>query len=187
VSPPETNKRRGGKSNKMKKIGLICLVLVLAVGALGVSYALWSDSLFLEGTVETGEVEVCIVSIASDDVGIDPGHNKDVGWVETQIVDCNTATITIHDGYPCYETYIHFTSAIGGTIPVILEEINITNPGDPCITVDAWDSLGEQRHPGERADNTIYVHVEQCADQGATYTFTVEFYYVQYNESIFPP
>ena len=165
----------------MKKIGLISLALVLALGSLGVGFALWSDTLYLEGTIDTGEVEVCIVSIASDDTGLDPGYDKDVAWVETAIIDCHTATITIHGAYPSYHTYVHFTSLVGGTIPVRLQSINITNP-DPCITVDAWDSIGEQRHPGEPADNTIYVHVEQCAEQNATYTFTVEFFYVQYNE-----
>jgi hypothetical protein len=160
--------------------------VVLALGTLGVGYALWFEDLVIEGTVMTGEVDVCIVSIAADDTGIDPGNTKDVAWVETAIVDCNTATITVHDAYPCYHTYVHFTSHVGGTVPVHLDYITIDNPGDPCITVDAWDSLGEQRHPGENADNTIYLHVEQCATQGITYTFTVTFEYVQYNESIYP-
>ena len=165
----------------MKKIGLICLTLVLALGAMGVGYALWFDTLYLDGTVETGEVDTAIVSIASDDVGIDPGYNKDVASTVVAIVDSKTATVTITDGYPSYSNWIHFTTHIQGTVPVRLQAINIVNP-NPCITVDAWDGIGEQRHPGENADNTLFFHVEQCAEQGATYTFTVEFFYVQYNE-----
>ena len=170
----------------MKKFGLLCLALVLAVCSLGVSYALWYDVLYLEGTVYTGTVDVCIVSVSSDDVGIDPGKTKNVAWVTAAIdPECNSATVTINNAYPCYYTYIHFTTHVGGTVPVILESITIDNPGDPCIFVNAWDTLGEQRHPGEDADNTVYVHVEQCATQGATYTFSVAFEYVQYNESIY--
>ncbi len=165
----------------MKKIGIICLALVLALGTLGVGYSLWWDTLYIEGTIETGEVEVCIVSIVADDVGVDPGYEKDVAWVETEIIDCNHATITIHNAYPCYHTYIHFTAEFRGTVPVILEQINLDSPD--CIELDAWDGLGEQRHPGDHADNTVYVHVLQCAEQGATYTFDVEFVYWQYNES----
>jgi hypothetical protein len=40
----------------MKKIGLLCLALVLALGALGVGYASWTDQIAIFGTVETGEV-----------------------------------------------------------------------------------------------------------------------------------
>jgi hypothetical protein len=40
----------------MKKIGLLCLAIVLALGALGVGYASWSDTIFVKGTVQTGEV-----------------------------------------------------------------------------------------------------------------------------------
>ena len=170
----------------MKKIVLLCLAVVVALGGMGVGYALWSDSLYLEGTINTGEVDTCIISIASDDVGLDPGYPKDVATTVVDIVDCKTATITVTDGYPCYENWVHFTTAILGTVPVRLQAINITNP-NPCITVNAWDGIGEQRHPGEYADNTIYFHVEQCADQNATYTFTVEFFYVQWNEYEEPP
>jgi hypothetical protein len=40
----------------MKKIGLLCLALVLALGALGVGYASWTDTITIFGTVNTGEV-----------------------------------------------------------------------------------------------------------------------------------
>lgn len=170
----------------MKKLLLICLALVLAVGTMGVGYALWSDSLYIQGTIETGEIDFCIASVASDDVGLDPGYQKDVASTTVEILDCHHARVTVNNAYPCYENYVHFTVQFLGTVPVHLEEIRVTS-SDPCIEVEAWDGLGEQRHPGERADNTLWFHVLQCADQNATYTFDVEFYYVQYNESIYPP
>jgi hypothetical protein len=40
----------------MKKFGLLCLALVLALGALGVGYAAWTDTIFISGSVNTGEV-----------------------------------------------------------------------------------------------------------------------------------
>ena len=40
----------------MKKIGLLSLALVLALGALGVGYAAWTDTITIEGTVNTGSV-----------------------------------------------------------------------------------------------------------------------------------
>jgi len=42
----------------MKKIGLLALALVLALGALGVGYAAWTDTVTIEGTVNTGTVDL---------------------------------------------------------------------------------------------------------------------------------
>ena len=52
----------------------------------------------------------------------------------------------------------------------------------PELTVSGWDKIGEQIDPGVNCNNSALVHVEQEADELATYTFTVEFYYVQWNE-----
>jgi hypothetical protein len=46
----------------MKKIGILILAVVLALGALGVGYARWSDVVYIDGTVKTGEVCVGIES-----------------------------------------------------------------------------------------------------------------------------
>ena len=40
----------------MRKIGLLSLALVLALGSIGVGYAAWTQTLYIEGTVETGSV-----------------------------------------------------------------------------------------------------------------------------------
>jgi hypothetical protein len=40
----------------MKKIGLLCLALVLALGTLGIGYAAWIDTITIHGQVTTGEL-----------------------------------------------------------------------------------------------------------------------------------
>lgn len=40
----------------MKKFGILCLALVIALGALGVGYAAWTDTIFVSGNVTTGDV-----------------------------------------------------------------------------------------------------------------------------------
>jgi hypothetical protein len=52
-----------------KKIGLLCLALVFALGALGVGYAMWSDTLYIDGTVYTGDVDVEFSSQMPNDSG----------------------------------------------------------------------------------------------------------------------
>lgn len=49
----------------MKKIGLLSLALVLALGTLGVAYAAWTDTITIEGTVNTGTLNIDPVAFSS--------------------------------------------------------------------------------------------------------------------------
>jgi len=49
----------------MKKIGLLALALVLALGALGVGYAAWTDTVTITGTVNTGTLDIVIEEVSS--------------------------------------------------------------------------------------------------------------------------
>jgi hypothetical protein len=111
----------------MKKIGLLCLALVLALGALGVSYAMWYEDLYISGTVNTGEVDWAFdcgtvtwgdpcdpatVDKQSDDLFANiRTTGKDVGCTDVVCVDTDadgdvdTLQVTIHNAYPGY--YVH--------------------------------------------------------------------------------
>ena len=49
---------RRRKRNPFVKAGVLCLALVLGLGAMGVGYAHWTDTLTIGGTVGTGEWEL---------------------------------------------------------------------------------------------------------------------------------
>lgn len=53
----------------MRKIKVLALVLVFTFAALGGAYAMWYDSLFLDATVETGNVDIYWVSVTTTDSG----------------------------------------------------------------------------------------------------------------------
>jgi hypothetical protein len=190
----------------MRKIVLISLALVLALGTLGVAYAMWDKTLYVEGNVATGEVNAIITSIASDDpVGtIDPYYGvlvdmpadpvyprKDVAdttaWIDAE--DNQIAHVLIEDGYPCYWVAVHFTVYNNGSIPIIYTGFDTTNvPAE--IFCDPGDSVGEQIDPSDHLDYTIYFHVEQTPNdtpgawggENETYNFTLSAHFVQYNE-----
>jgi hypothetical protein len=61
----------------MKKIGLLLLALVVALGGLGVGYALWYKVLYVNGTVYTGEVNAIFVEAFTDDDGSIDDVDKD--------------------------------------------------------------------------------------------------------------
>ncbi|MGV8147344.1 MAG: hypothetical protein ACLKAK_06390 [Alkaliphilus sp.] len=60
----------------MKKIKIFALILVLAFAAMGGAYAIWQDTLVVEETITTGEVDVRFDRICGSDFG---GNYQDFG------------------------------------------------------------------------------------------------------------
>ena len=174
----------------MKKIGILCLALVIALGTMGVGYALWYEDLFVEGTVNTGDFDLQWTYYGCFDV-----EDKDVGNITcVPGPDPYTLIITVTNGYPCYEGDCEIELTSFGTVPAHFESIEIipdnftlatsygANDGELYIIL--VDGVGQiQLHQGDMTALSFRVHVEQCAAQGATYTFTVKLVFNQYNES----
>jgi len=60
----------------MKKIGLLALAIVLALGALGVGYAAWTDTIFINGTVNTGNVDINAKYFSGTDIYKDLSNDQ---------------------------------------------------------------------------------------------------------------
>ena len=141
----------------MKKIGLICLAVVLAVGAMGIGFAHWSQTLFIEGTVNTGSFVVGFSEQRSDDpvespcnpgaiddpTRLDPGYTKNVAGCDCELVDpkpCEPGKeawermlITVCNAYPSYTNTIDFSIDNCGTVPAIVGSCRIVEKGGvPC-------------------------------------------------------
>ena len=137
----------------MKKFGILCLALVMALGALGVGYAAWTDTVFITGTVSTGEACVEFVPrLASSDPCTNPANPGDPNWVsldetagpcfsggltypiEPKDVACTTVTKTADDtvevvitnGYPCYAVEVTLHAENCGTVPMIAKAVVLT-------------------------------------------------------------
>jgi hypothetical protein len=165
----------------MKKIGLLCLALVLALGTLGIGYATWSANVTIEQTVKTGDLMVGVVDVGTNDEGEsdDPGtvgtddpkhvatcnstnHDLICGCVcgETQYYEKVVETIT--NGYPCYtcNTTIQFASC--GSIPAKLKSIVTTDDGNdlcPFIELQAYAITGPDGNP-VAASGTDWIALE---------------------------
>lgn len=107
----------------MKKIGLICLVMVLAMGLLGAAYATWSQTLTITEEVNTGEFCVGIRDVGTNDGGpalgeeylgitgilypidspndgtIDPGYTKNVAAARSVngVYKCTHETVDFYE------------------------------------------------------------------------------------------
>jgi len=144
----------------MKKIGIICLVLVMALGALGVGYATWSQTLTITEEVNTGKFCVGIRDAGTDDDGpaltetggvlypidepadgtLDPGYLKNVAAAHSTdgVLKCEHETVeffedvteTIVNAYPSYSCTITLEFANCGTVPAIVESVTPTMVSD---------------------------------------------------------
>jgi len=169
-------------SNKAMALPLLA-VLLLSVAGLGIAH--WEDRVYIDGTVETGTL--CAEIIAGDSWDSEPPE-KDFSGISCYAEDTDgdgvpdTLFVTVTNAYPCIDYYQDFEIHNCGTIPLHIYEFNPIGDIDPCITVDIQGiTVGQQLHPCESAYGTVYVHVEQCAEQGETYTFAYEIVVVQWN------
>jgi hypothetical protein len=171
-----------------KKLFATFAILIIALSIAGFAYAHWEKIITISGTVDTGKLDLRIIDVSDSDDPTKPDPGKDKNVADTEIIidpqDPERAIVTITNAYPSYYVYIHVTIRNVGTIPAKLKEIKITAP--ECIEVGAWDHIGEQLEPYPtkqyQSDYSGYIHVKQCAEQGATYTFTIEFIFWNWNE-----
>lgn len=150
----------------MKKIGLISLALVLALASLGVGYAMWSDTVYIEQTVETGTVSIGFSKISTDEP-FGEFEDKDVGsidgWLTGTIkgtVDYagvptdvyEKAEVLMENAYPCYQTAVFIDVANVGTIPVYISsmDISMVEVDGSGIVIDTltwvWHVIGVSGH-----------------------------------------
>lgn len=156
---------------------------MIALMAVGLGYGMWSKTLDINGTVNTGKVDAGFAHVACSDTGTDPGYDKDVASCSVELsADTETMTVTIDNAYPCYTCVITYDIVNTGTIPVKIQSITVTNPDEVTVTIES-PKVGDQIDAGHPEAGNLLIHVEQAADPGATYTFSVEILLVQWNEA----
>jgi len=161
----------------VKKIAIICTALLVAVCVVGIGYALWSDSLYLQGTVNTGDIGLEWSQGTPWDTEPDL---KDVSFGEC-VIDGDTLYITVYNAYPCIEYHFPIDLHGVGSVPVHTAMTLLGTNG-----MDYWlqipDMSGLQIHQGDRWDGEIVIHLDNEAEENTVYTFAVQLDYWQYNE-----
>jgi len=135
------------------------MLMVLALVSLGMGYGLWSKTLTIDGTVNTGEVNAELSIQEVDEGDFEMFNQNDISEdmeVEGKdIAECDVAlnssgvspdlinpgaqymSITITDAYPSFHCWVEFDVHNNGTIPIKLHAPVITNPNPATVlTVD---------------------------------------------------
>ncbi len=207
------------------KTAALFIVSIMALASTGAAYALWSDELYINGTVETGTLCGAFTDASISDpysasgehidkncndsfVNIrDSNPPKDVGWMTEDIsADGKTLTVTFNNVYPGYYGNGNYHLENCGTIPWHFDHLNLYVNGIYITTITGSGTYwyaedyhfeiyfevlgGAQVHPDNilpYLDLSFGVHIFQGAEQGATYTFTLEPVVIQYNEDWIGP
>ncbi|GAG45065.1 unnamed protein product, partial [marine sediment metagenome] len=147
-------------------------VLIMSLAALGVAYGLWAETLHIEGTVNTGtlDLEWLVDESSCDDTGIDPGYGKDVGSVSLAPgPTADVLLLTVHNAYPSYSLACSLTYVNSGSIPVKVRQIITSYPSDK-LTVSYSNGSIVQIEPGQEKTCTVDIHLKQQAEAGVSYT-----------------
>ncbi|NLX90207.1 MAG: hypothetical protein GXZ07_01215 [Firmicutes bacterium] len=149
----------------------------------------------------------------TDDPASPEDDPKDVGCTEVSLSDDGkTMTVTIENAYPGYVSQIDYTVTNNGSVPVRLQNKTIdVVSGDPAgLEVDNyaficprcwkwwWDcdcgnppppppnvlEIGSQIHQGDTFEGSIGHIVTDDALENSTYTYTITYDFVQWNNYV---
>jgi predicted ribosomally synthesized peptide with SipW-like signal peptide len=184
----------------MKKIIGVFAALMVALAMTGVAFAWWTETLKIEGTISTGELDVEFKDIASNDSGtsLDPikvdgrvtsGYNvatceaggSDVSEPDPTPGDLDKITVTITNAYPCYYPQVTFKVKNGGTIPAKVASISYTGTSAEVSVVLGGISVGDTIAAGASVGCTLDIHVTESADELSDYTISVTIEFKQFN------
>ena len=172
---------------------LIPLAMVAIV--LGAAFAMWSEVLKVNVTVNTGEVDVAFAKWWCSDKGPDPQargfHNEEgknvancsvtVEKVDTEH-DVIKLKVTINNAYPGYTTDISMVIKNVGTVPVKLAGYSISSYDQNALRVSLSIPSDTQIDPGDNSTYVLHITVLQGAEENAQYSFEVTLTFAQWNE-----
>jgi predicted ribosomally synthesized peptide with SipW-like signal peptide len=190
---------------KALPINTMFLILVIALAALGVGYALWSETLTIEGTVKTGEVDVGFTAYdPMECVDTQEGLCQEEPELKDDAAECKVRwrrgndspdedgydklMVTVTGMYPSYHCKVSFDVKNLGNVPV---HVKLPEPtGDiPAWVATNFDKCyadGMQLHKGESTPIcTLDIHFsnDQAPLEGSgPYTFGWTILAHQWNE-----
>ncbi len=181
------------------KIGTMFLASAVALAFISGSYAMWSETLIINGTVHTGEFNI--------DWSIESYYDNEIEGKQfssvTAIIDSATGVMTVHveGAYPCITYTVAFNIHNTGTIAAHFMDFTVSPqswkdagviminpiPGYPPIADDPNEPgyQGVQLHPDQTWYGMLQFHFdnEDGFAENTDYTFTVSIVGYQYNET----
>lgn len=175
----------------MKRLGILFLVLVIALGGIGAAFAAWTDTLTITGTVNTGTVDIVIeatsgtevykdlrddsmavcyyledgVKIYSQDLGYGdpPPGGLLVAWADGNITGDDTMSFEFQNIFPGPSFAVDALFQYVGSVPAKINSITV----DPLSDLDGiLDDLNPETYAYMWDPNTGYPDLNAPVDIG---------------------
>lgn len=158
-------RRRGG----LNKIGILAIAMIIALGAVGVSYSTWVDEISFTGTVSTGDI---IDGLGCGSCSPDSGDSY---------ITCATSademelTISIINPQLDADYYCKFTfSNEADSWPVEITSMTLSNPYSDSGVSAAFDDMTDMViAPGHKVSGLVCIHLPDTAELEETLIFTL--------------
>lgn len=159
------------------KMTAIFAILMIALMAVGTVYALWSKTLYINGTVNTGTLDATWTK--NGDCWDEPDDGT-ISYIDCEISpDGYTLTVTVTNAYPSHNYYCPIDLDNTGTIPLHISSIVTDTSGLPAgTTVEIQPGsppiqVSTVLNPDLAAYGTLHVHITDAAAPDTTYKFTI--------------
>lgn len=147
-----------------KTLTVFAVTLLVALAAMGVAYGLWTETLYVNGAVHTGTLDVSVDSKTvhaaitfydANGVAIASPSQSELNGVTCKgsvSTDGNTLSIVVDNAYPNWECSVSFGIRNDGTVPVRVHDIKKLD-GPSWATSDSACQFGNgmQIDPGDTA------------------------------------
>lgn len=187
--------------NKRLPHGMLAILLIVLLAGVGVAYGLWSETLTIDGTVNTGEVDVGFSGpFVSEWVEVNGKHQREPKEKD-QYTTCNATAkdtdptsdgnegieIGVKGAYPSYHCAVKFAISNIGSVPVHITKPQAGDSTPKWVTVKACYPQWYQLHPGKNAWAWILIHFtnDDEVNENSSHNFKFTIDARQWNEA--PP
>lgn len=174
------------KGSSFAKMVIVSVALLVGLGLTSMGYGIWSDTLTISGTLETGTQSTELT--CSGNYTVPAG-----GSISCSVTD-NVLTVTVTNAQLDVNYYCDFNIQNTGDIPVKIQSIVVSSlPPVEEVEVEIQNvAVGNQIEQNGVTGDTVYgkVHVSLLPEppdnpsKGTTFTFTVTFSVVQWNQYV---
>ena len=182
---------------KGNKIGVLFLVSALALAGIGTSYAMWYETITIDGTVNVGSLDF---EWSIEDIEDTEIVGKDVSRLTADISE-NTMTVTITNAYPCITYSLWFDIHCVGNVPVHFDDFVFDPIAQTLIDLGILTFGPDPEYENQPAITDAQLHQDDewyglltfhftnihPIQQDSTYTFQISLFGYQYNEPCDPP
>ncbi|MCT4607112.1 MAG: SipW-dependent-type signal peptide-containing protein [Marinisporobacter sp.] len=177
----------------MKKTKFLALVLAVAVMMMGAGYAAWNETVTINNTVETGEVDVALLKDGSK-TEVKNEDNCDIEHAGTGVMvenndktsTENKATVKLTNLYPGAVVDVTIPVKNNGSIPVKLDSKGIEADTTAYKWLSVTHNAPEKLKVGQQGNITFTVTVLDKegtnVPEKETAIFDVTANYVQFNQ-----